>query len=70
MTIPVIQKSEDAAGTKKPWESKTNWANLIMAAASFFPQIQEHLGPSALGAIFFGVNLVLRFITKTPVSLK
>lgn len=65
----VIQ-STDAAGPKKPWESKTNWANLIMAAATFFPQIQEHLGPSSLGAVFFLVNVALRFVTKSAVSLK
>jgi hypothetical protein len=54
---------------KKPWQSKTLWTNLIIAAGAFIPAIQPFLGPEALSTLFLVVNTVLRFTTKTGVSI-
>lgn len=55
---------------KKPWQSKTIWANLIMAVAGFFPSVKDFLTPEVMGVIFLVVNAGLRLVTKTPVSIK
>lgn len=53
---------------KKPYQSKTLWFNLVLAAASFFPQVKEHVTPDLVGTIFLVVNALLRFATKTPIA--
>lgn len=54
---------------KKPWQSKTLWANLLMAVASFFPQVSGILTPEVLGTIFMVVNTGLRFVTDKKISI-
>jgi len=57
---------------KKPWESKTVILNLILAiAAIVFPPavklIQDN--PELVAIAFTGLNIVLRLITKKPISI-
>lgn len=56
--------------SKKPWQSKTLWVNLIVAAAAFFPAIGPYLTPEVLGTVFLVANTVLRFVTKEKLSIK
>lgn len=53
--------------TKKPVHSKTLWINLILAAASFFPQVKDNITPDILGTVFLIANTILRFATKTSI---
>jgi len=55
---------------KKPWQSKTLWVNTILAIAGFFPVVKEALTPEAVSMIFMLVNTVLRFTTKSGISIK
>jgi len=72
MTLPVIYKQGDKSmgDSKKPWQSKTLWINLGMAIAAFFPQVQDHVSVETMGTVFSVVNVLLRFVTKTGVSIK
>lgn len=55
---------------KKPWQSKTLWANVILAVVSFFPgPAKDFVTPENLGTLFLIVNTILRFVTKSGVSL-
>ena len=54
---------------KKPWESRTMWANVIMVIASFFPIVQDFLTPDKMIMVMGAVNAGLRMITKDRVSL-
>lgn len=56
--------------SKKPWQSKTLWINLIMAGLAFVPAVQAVVTPEVLGAVFGAVNAALRLTTKSGVSLK
>ena len=55
--------------TKKPWQSKTLWVNLIMAVLSFFPAVKDTMQPEYLAAVFAVVNFVLRYVTKSPIQI-
>ena len=55
---------------KKAYQSKTLWVNLLMAGASFFPQVQVFLSPDVVSTIFLAVNAVLRFTTKSAITIK
>lgn len=60
------------AVTKKPWESKTVWTNLIlMALGLFIPGVKDTIAthPEWLTLAFGGINLVLRFITHGKIVL-
>lgn len=54
---------------KKPWKSKTLWANAILAIAAFFPVVNEFITPEGLGTAFAVVNTILRFATKEKIVL-
>ncbi len=58
--------------SKKLYQSKTLWVNLVMAVAAFIPGVGEWVSQNAeaAGAIVAGINAVLRLITKEKVSLK
>lgn len=58
-------------GGKKPWQSKTLWINLLIAASAFVPQVHTLLvaNPEVVAAVFAGLNIVLRLISKDKVSL-
>jgi hypothetical protein len=54
---------------KSIFESKTIWFNLAAMVAQFIPAITA-LIPPKYSAIAVGVgNLILRFLTKTPIAL-
>ena len=55
---------------KKAWQSKTLWANLLMAVGAFVPALQPFLTPESLSTIFLVVNTALRFVTKEGISIK
>ncbi len=58
--------------SKKPWESRTLWANLIMASVAFIPGVGELISGNAevAGIIVTGVNVILRLITKGKIEIK
>lgn len=56
--------------SKRPYQSKTLWFNLILSAASFFPQVKDQVTPDLLGAIFLVMNTILRFKTSSGIALK
>lgn len=62
---------EKALETKKPWQSKTLYASLLVALAAFYPPVGDwikqnpELFSMALGALFAG----LRVVTKGRVSI-
>lgn len=58
-----------SGNSKKPWQSKTLWVNLIMASVSFFPAISGLVNPEAVSTIFMVVNTILRFATKDKLSV-
>lgn len=57
--------------TKKPWQSKTTWAALVIAVTAFFPSaaawIAEH--PTEYGLAIGFIFTALRFITKDKISI-
>ncbi len=54
---------------KKPWQSKTLWANLVMATLAFIPALADKLTIEQVMLGMAAVNMVLRMITKDKVSL-
>jgi len=58
--------------SKKPWQSKTNWVALLIAVASFFPQVQALIisNPEGFGVLISGVFTALRFVTKNKIVIK
>jgi hypothetical protein len=57
---------------KKPWQSKTIWANLIIAIAALFVPGAQEWGAQNMEMILMaltGLNVVLRLISKDKVSL-
>jgi hypothetical protein len=56
--------------SKKLWQSKTFWTNILFAAV--VPFLPENLKPSedAIIYIFSAINLILRIVTKGKVELK
>lgn len=67
-----INMAEKILETKKPWQSKTVWMNLIVAVAAFFPTAQEWIAsnPEAFAGIITVLNMGLRLASKDKVSLK
>lgn len=57
---------------KKPWMSKTLWANLILAAVAFFPvgPIAQIITPENISLVFGIVNTILRLVTDSKITLK
>lgn len=62
----------DEKKAKKPWLSKTLWANIIIAASAFYPPAREALtkNPELVLSLLSGVNMILRLITKDKISLE
>lgn len=54
---------------KPIWESKTIWANLVMAILAFFPAIQSHLTPEMMAMGMGALNIVLRFVTSKKIGV-
>jgi hypothetical protein len=58
--------------TKKPWQSKTLWINLLLAIAAIaFPPAAEFIknSPEIVGAVFAGINVLLRLVSKDAIQL-
>ncbi len=61
--------------SKPFWASRTIWANLIMVAGVILETtgvtdvMNAETQEVAIGAIMGVVNLILRFVSKTPVTL-
>jgi hypothetical protein len=66
----MAEENQVLADAKKPYASKTLWINFIMAGTSLIPSVKEAMTPDVLGVIFFVVNTVLRFVTKSGISIK
>ena len=65
--------------SKKPWQSKTVWLNVIMgvslALSSLVPgglAVHDWVGAhmDLIGMVWAGANVVLRFISKDKLSLE
>lgn len=58
--------------TKKFWQSKTFWINLIACWAMISQAVigEELFAVEAQAAILAAINLVLRSITNTSITLK
>lgn len=59
--------------TKKPWQSKTIWVNVIMAIVPVLPgPVHEFLrdNPDVILSAFAIVNVLLRAITHGKVTLQ
>ena len=56
---------------KKPWQSKQNWAGLVVALSPFFPGVSEYVSHNpdvvlqGLGFLF----VALRFVSKGKISI-
>ncbi len=56
---------------KKFWTSKTFWVNLIAIAVLVLQSYTEFvISPVIQAEILVGINLLLRFVTKEPVTWK
>lgn len=60
--------------SKKPFMSKTLWANLVLALAAIFgakwPEVADVVTPENVALLFSFVNMVLRSVTKEQLSFK
>ena len=60
--------------TKKPFMSKTLWANLTLAVAAVlgakWPEVAEVVTVENVALLFSFVNMVLRSVTKEQLSFK
>lgn len=58
--------------TKKPWESKTIWLNLLGVVGQFIPSVAEWTSTHAdiVLAAFAVVNIILRAVTKDKISIQ
>jgi uncharacterized membrane protein YadS len=59
----------------KPWyQSKTLWANIVAAAATLATVLGVDIGltpetqAELVAGIMVAVNIVLRFVTRTPIA--
>ena len=55
--------------SKKPWQSKTILANLIVAIVAFVPGLQESISPEIVAQALVVINIVLRLVTKDKIGL-
>jgi len=61
----------EALDAKPWWQSKTLWVNIIAGAAMVVQSLLGvGLGAEEQGAILAAINIILRLITRSPVSLK
>jgi len=57
---------------KKPWLSKTLWANALIALSAFYPPVGAWMAGNAdlVLQLLAGLNILLRILTKDKLSLK
>ena len=55
--------------SKKPWQSKTILANLIVAIVAFFPGLQDSVSPEIVAQALIVLNIILRLVTKDKIGL-
>ena len=54
---------------KKPWFSKTIIANILVALAALFPGTKEFVTGDNIVYLLTALNVLLRLVTKSPVSV-
>ena len=56
---------------KKPWQSKTNWAALVVAAAAFVPSVSAWIqaNPEMYSMVLGGLFAGLRLVTKGKIEI-
>lgn len=69
VSTPVVLSPDDS---KKPWQSKTLWTNVIIAVVAIASPpahawISAH--PEAFAAAFGVINVILRMVTKDAIQL-
>lgn len=53
------------------YASKTFWFNVAAGtAALFWSDLKPHVNPEVAGLVVVGGNMLLRFITSGPITLK
>lgn len=57
--------------TKKPWQSRTNWAALIVAVGAFIPAVSVWIAqnPETYSVVLGGLFAVLRVATKGKIEI-
>lgn len=57
--------------SKKPWQSKTIWASLIVAIAAFFPPISAWISqnPEMFATVLTALFVAIRFITNGKIVI-
>jgi hypothetical protein len=57
--------------SKKPWQSKTLWVNVILALSAFIPGVHEALvaHPEYFTYGLIVINMALRLITKGSIQI-
>jgi len=56
---------------KKFWQSKTVLVNVVGAVVLYFLNLQDvGTDPTIVAAVAAAINVILRFITKEPISVK
>ena len=69
VSTPVTLTPDD---TKKPWQSKTLWTNIIIAIVAIAsPPAHQWISahPEAFAAAFGVINVILRMLTKDAIQL-
>lgn len=58
--------------SKSPLLSKTIWANVLMLASAFIPQVQQWMqsNPEGFTMLITIVNIALRFISQGKLEIK
>lgn len=57
--------------TKKPWQSKTIWAAIVVAVLPLFPSVSQMVSsnPELVSIVLGGLFSALRLITKDKVII-
>ena len=56
--------------SKKPWQSKSIWAGILVAIAPFIPMFGDKINESVALSIVGVIMVGLRLITKKELKLK
>lgn len=67
-----LQPAPPSGPAKKPYRSKTLWANLIMGLLLLYPRTAPFVSqyPAIVTLVIVGVNFVLRLVTHGRISLE
>ena len=70
MGLNKINKKEVQKMVKKPWESKTVWVNAIAIAIVMITGGMLGLDPRLEVSVLGIINIVLRFATNQPITIR